>query len=59
MFELERIAGTFHRSEKSEFLSYIWSTTFVEWDRNATTEEAVKRANEAEERAERAWKNIH
>lgn len=59
MFELERIAETFRRSEKSEFLSYIWSTTFVEWDKNATTDEAVKRANEEKERAERAWKNVH
>lgn len=53
--EFARIASTFHKSEKNEFLNYIWSTTFSEWDRTATTEEATKRANEAQDRAERVW----
>lgn len=53
--ELARIATTFRRNEKDEFISYIWSTEFAEWDAIASTEVAEKRANEVAARAEYVW----
>jgi hypothetical protein len=53
--ELCRIGSTFGTWERAEFLSYIWSTEFAEWDAVATTEEATRRANEMEARAAYLW----
>jgi len=57
--EFIRIGSSFGHWEKDEFLNYIWSTEFAEWDRIASTEEATKRANEAQERAERVWNEYY
>lgn len=54
--ELVRIAGSFARYEEKEFYAYIWQTEFAEWDKNASTDEAIQRANEAEELAKQVWK---
>lgn len=54
--ELVRVAGSFARYEENEFYAYVWSTEFAEWDRTATTEEAIQRANEAEAVARKVWK---
>ena len=53
--ELERIGSTFAHYQRQEFLSYIWSTEFATWDAHATTEEAVKRANDVQARAAYLW----
>lgn len=53
--ELARIATTFRKGEKDDFINYVWSTEFAEWDAIASTDEAVKRANDVAARAEYVW----
>lgn len=49
----------YHHFQKGQYLADVWAYTFAEWDRAATTEEAVTRANEAADRAERRWNEWH
>lgn len=53
--ELCRIMDTFGKWEKREFLVYVWSTEFAEWDAKIPTDSAVQRANEVEARAAYLW----
>lgn len=56
---MEHTLSTFRRSEHDEFISAIWSDVFAEWDCKAPTDEAIKFANEACDRAEKLWKEYH
>lgn len=53
--ELARIASTFRTYEKQDFLNYIWSTEFAEWDAVVSTTEAVAKATQMQRFAESVW----
>lgn len=52
----EKAMNGYYKFQKDQYLADVWHRTFADWEnRGATTEEAILRANEAEDAAERKW----
>ncbi len=56
---LEELAGTFRRSERDEFISYVWGQMFAQYDTFMPTAQAVDSANHYTDFAGRVWDEVN